>query len=113
MKEWGYSPSVRLFEAAGCATPIISDYWEGLDSVFVSGEDIIVASDSEEVSRILKSTKEPERKNIAVNAYIKVLSNHTATHRAIQLEKYLGEISERKRKRNYQIHLAINDVCLW
>jgi spore maturation protein CgeB len=25
----GYSPSVRLFEAAACGTPIISDYWEG------------------------------------------------------------------------------------
>ncbi len=103
MKEWGYSPSVRLFEAAGCATPIISDYWDGLESVFVPGEDILTASDQEEVSHILKTMKEPERKNIAVNAYIKVLSNHTATHRAMQLEKYLGEIAERKRKRHYQV----------
>lgn len=103
MKEWGYSPSVRLFEAAGCATPVISDYWEGLESFFVPGEDILTASEPEEVAHILKTMKEPERKNIAVNAYIKGLSGHTATHRAMQLEQYLGEIAERKRKRHYQV----------
>ncbi len=103
MKEWGYSPSVRLFEAAGCATPIISDYWDGLESVFVPGEDILTASEPDEVTHILSSIKEPERKNIAVRAYIKVLSNHTANHRAMQLENYLNEISERKRKRYYQV----------
>ncbi len=38
----GYSPSVRLFEAAACATPIISDVWEGIDTLFEPGEEISV-----------------------------------------------------------------------
>lgn len=106
MKEWGYSPSVRLFEAAGCATPIISDYWEGLDSIFTPGEDILIATSPEEVTHILNTVKEPERKNLAVNAYIKVLSNHTATHRAVQLEKYIQEINatRQSQKRFIQFH---------
>ena len=43
------SPSVRLFEAAACGTPIISDHWEGLDSLFSPGEEILVARDGHEV----------------------------------------------------------------
>ena len=39
----GYSPSVRLFEAAACGVPIISDYWEGLDSLFKPGSEVLLA----------------------------------------------------------------------
>lgn len=104
MKAWGYSPSVRLFEAAGCATPIISDSWEGLDSFFIPGEEIITASTPGEVSEILTQMSEPERKNIAVKAYIKVLSNHTAIHRAMQLERYIHEITMANKTRKHQVH---------
>ena len=30
----GWSPSVRLFEAASCGTPIISDRWPGIETLF-------------------------------------------------------------------------------
>src|SRR3954464_7115231 len=56
----GYSPSVRLFEAAACGVPIISDAWEGLDSFFASGTEIIVARSSEDVMRALARTTEAE-----------------------------------------------------
>src|SRR3970282_181668 len=39
----GYSPSVRLFEAAACGCPVISDWWEGLDQFFKVDEEILVA----------------------------------------------------------------------
>ena len=42
MCEAGYSPSVRLFEAAACGTPIISDYWPGLETIFDLQEEILV-----------------------------------------------------------------------
>src|SRR5205807_8216640 len=38
----GFSPSVRLFEAAACGVPIITDRWPGLDSIFTPGEEVIV-----------------------------------------------------------------------
>lgn len=103
MKQWGYSPSVRLFEAAGCATPVISDNWEGLDSFFIPGEDILTASESDEITHILNKVTETKRKNIAVNAFIKVLLNHTAGHRAMQLERYIHEITL-KQKFQRKIH---------
>ncbi|PKO58320.1 MAG: glycosyltransferase, partial [Betaproteobacteria bacterium HGW-Betaproteobacteria-18] len=39
----GYSPSVRLFEAAGCAAPIISDYWEGIETILEPGREILIS----------------------------------------------------------------------
>lgn len=35
----GFSPSIRLFEAAACGAPIISDRWPGLESIFVPDEE--------------------------------------------------------------------------
>ncbi len=43
MIDWGWSPSVRLFEAAACGVPIISDWWSGLDSFFEPGKEILIA----------------------------------------------------------------------
>src|SRR4051812_30192170 len=43
MVRWGYSPSVRLFEAAACGVPIISDRWLGLDALFEPGKEILIA----------------------------------------------------------------------
>src|SRR5699024_9011559 len=45
----GWSPSVRLFEAASCATPIISDRWEGLGDLFPDGEAILIADSADDV----------------------------------------------------------------
>ena len=39
----GYSPGVRLFEAAACGVPIISDAWSGLEGFFVPDEEILLA----------------------------------------------------------------------
>jgi hypothetical protein len=57
----GYSPSVRLFEAAACATPIISDCWPGLDSLFTPGKEILVAEASEKAMHYLRELSESER----------------------------------------------------
>src|SRR5919206_104750 len=50
----GYSPSVRLFEAAACATPIVSDYWPGLETFFKVGSEILVASGADDVLGFLR-----------------------------------------------------------
>ena len=50
MVQAGYSPSVRLFEAAACATPIITDFWEGLDTLFEIGSEILVAKSPEDAA---------------------------------------------------------------
>jgi spore maturation protein CgeB len=85
----GHSPSVRLFEAAACATPIISDFWEGLDEIFDIGSEILVAESSEDALRILRETSSQQATAIGAAARAKVLRAHTASHRAILLEEAL------------------------
>jgi spore maturation protein CgeB len=87
----GWSPSVRLFEAAACATPIISDRWSGIESVFAPDREIFLASDAAQVLRVLREVGEDERRAIGERARTRVLAEHTAAHRAEQLESYALE----------------------
>lgn len=89
MKRAGYSPSVRLFEAAGCGTPIISDYWPGLEDFFTPGKEILLAKSNFDVLEFLNEIPERERYKIGQNARKKVLASHTAAHRARELEGYI------------------------
>jgi len=101
MVRWGYSPSVRLFEAAACGVPIISDEWPGLATIFSPGTEILVARSGEDVLRFIRETSEAERRQLALNARRRVLASHTATHRAALLESYVEEVlaPARPRKR--------------
>jgi spore maturation protein CgeB len=91
MIEAGFSPSLQLFEAAACGTPIISDYWEDLESFFAPDEEILFARSSEEVLDYLRGIGEHERLRIGDNARRRILSDHSAEHRAIELENYAME----------------------
>ena len=84
----GYSPSVRLFEAACCGVPIISDWWPGLDALFRPDTEIIIARNGEDVLDILRSMPEGRRLAIADAARARVLAAHTGDHRAAELETY-------------------------
>lgn len=85
----GWSPSVRLFEAAACGTPIISDNWPGLGEFFRAASDILVAEQTADVCQILTEMPEEERRDIGAAARRRVLANHTAARRAKELEGYL------------------------
>jgi spore maturation protein CgeB len=88
----GYSPSVRLFEAAACGTPIISDFWEGIDHFFKPGEEILISRSADETLIYLQEIAESERRRIGSRARERVLSEHTARHRALELENYAREV---------------------
>jgi len=88
----GYSPSVRLFEAAACGVPIISDYWDGLESVFELGKEILISASGEETLAYLKDIDDVERQAIGERARQKILKSHTAAHRAQELVDYLHEV---------------------
>lgn len=92
----GFSPSVRLFEAAACAVPIISDFWTGLDSFFEFDREILVARSATDTLRFLRETGEDERREIGERARARVLAEHTAAHRAHELENYILEAAARK-----------------
>jgi spore maturation protein CgeB len=85
----GYSPSVRLFEAAACGTPIISDFWDGLETFFQPGEEIVIARSADGVLARLLEMDEAEHRAMSIAARAQVLDNHTAMHRAIEFETAL------------------------
>jgi spore maturation protein CgeB len=88
----GWSPSVRLFEAAACGTPIISDRWPGLESLLVPHQEILLVDRTVEVLDILQRYGEDERLRIAERARRRILAQHTAAHRAAELEGYALEL---------------------
>jgi spore maturation protein CgeB len=89
MRAAGYSPSVRLFEAAACGVPVITDAWPGLEDFFAPGEEILVAGTRDEVLDILENTTLERRDQIGQAARRHVLAHHTAMHRAAELEALL------------------------
>ena len=86
----GWSPSVRLFEAGACATPVISDWWDGLSELFPLGEALLVARDADDVLAILEGTSDAGRREIAEAARRTVLAAHTGRVRARELLAGLG-----------------------
>jgi spore maturation protein CgeB len=94
----GYSPSVRLFEAGACATPVISDDWPGLATLFRPGEEILPAASAQDVLDLLLRCPEARRREIALAARRRVLAEHTAEHRAAELERHLRDAIARVRE---------------
>jgi spore maturation protein CgeB len=86
----GFSPSVRLFEAAACGTPIVSDRWEGLDTLLEPGREIVLADSADQVLKLLRSASEPDRRAMAKAARDRILAQHTAVHRAAELDALLA-----------------------
>jgi spore maturation protein CgeB len=94
MVAMGYSPSVRLFEAAACGVPVISDWWEGLDKIFMPGEEILISGGQEDTLKYLKNLTGEERLKIGGRARKVVLEHHTGEKRAIELESYVEEVKK-------------------
>ncbi|MDX7952029.1 glycosyltransferase [Lichenihabitans sp. Uapishka_5] len=90
MVKAGWSPSVRLFEAAACGTPIVSDVWDGIDSVLEPGRSIALARTGDDVLTLLRSWGDRDRAVMAEAARAQVLAAHTAAHRALELETTLA-----------------------
>ena len=91
----GYSPSVRLFEAAACEVPIITDEWPGLEELFIPGREVLVARTTADALRFLDRLDGEEASAIARRARDRVLRDHTATVRAMELERHVEEARHR------------------
>ncbi len=81
----GWSPSVRLFEAASCGTPIISDRWRGLDVLLPEDEAILIADATGSVVAAIEMMQEEARAALAETARAIVLGAHTGRVRAQEL----------------------------
>ncbi len=87
MVQAGWSPSVRLFEAAACGACIVSDNWPGLESFFRPQHEILLPTSADDVSRYLTVLRDAEVRAIGERAQQRVLSEHTSAHRALEFER--------------------------
>ncbi|HEY4051333.1 MAG TPA: glycosyltransferase [Acidobacteriaceae bacterium] len=92
MAAHGFCPSGRLFEAAACGVPILSDVWDGLDTFFAPGEELLPVRCSADVIAALDRSDE-ELARIARNARERTLCEHTADERVKQLETICADVS--------------------
>ena len=90
----GFSPSVRLFEAAACGSTLVSDNWPGLDTFFLPGREILLPVCADDVSRYLTDMDGAELQEIGRNAQQRVLAEHTSEIRARQFEEYVSAAAE-------------------
>jgi spore maturation protein CgeB len=86
----GWSPSVRLFEAAACGAAMLSDRWPGIEAFFTPGREILLPESAEAVVEILETTHPDDRIAIGRAARARVLAAHTAERRAAELEALLA-----------------------
>ncbi len=89
MARFGFSPPTRVFEAAGAAACIITDYWPGIELFLEPRKECLVARNGVEVAAMTERLTLSEARQIGHEARRRVLSEHTYAHRAAQLDALL------------------------
>jgi spore maturation protein CgeB len=93
MAAMGWCPSGRLFEAAACGAPILTDTWDGLDAFYTPGAEIFVARSAAE-SLAAIGLDDAELRRAARRARERTLDEHTADRRAREFEYALEGIAQ-------------------
>ncbi len=88
MAAMGYCPSGRLFEAAACGVPVLSDWWSGLERFFEPGREILIAHSTSDAVRAIE-LPDQDLERIARCARERTLDEHTSVERARELETLL------------------------
>lgn len=89
MARYGFSPATRVFEAAGAAACIITDVWEGLETFFEPGNEILVAHSGENVVDHLNNLDPARARAIGDRARSRALADHTYGRRAATVHEVL------------------------
>jgi spore maturation protein CgeB len=89
MLEAGWSPSVRLFEATACGTPVVSDAWPGIAAVFTPPREMLIAQNCNDILAAL-DIPEAQRTAIGTAGRKRTLLHHTGEQRADELVRYLS-----------------------
>jgi spore maturation protein CgeB len=106
----GFAPSRRVFEAAACATPVVTDRWPGVDSFFKPGREILVVESSDQVEAILRDTSDEERIAIGQRARQVVLERHTTAQRAAELERIIVERRDARARQRARLAHVVGGV---
>jgi spore maturation protein CgeB len=98
MAEMGWCPSGRLFEATACGTVVLSDAWQGLETFFVPGEEILVADATDDTVTAL-DLSDLEIARIGRAGRERTLADHTSDRRAAELVALIREARQPERAR--------------
>ena len=110
MAEYGFCPSGRLFEAAACGTPLFSDGWEGFDTFFTPGEEVLRVDTTDHVLAGL-SLSDAELRAMADRARARTLEQHTADVRVRELEALCASAVRPEQPKGAPAHpLLTNEV---
>ena len=93
MVRYGCCPSGRLFEAAACGAPLLSDSWEGMESFFEPGSELLRVDNASDVTAALERTDE-ELQRMAKRARERTLAEHTGERRVMEMESICESIRE-------------------
>jgi spore maturation protein CgeB len=102
MQRRGHSPGPRLFEAAACGVPVITDRWPGLETFFVPEQEVVVVQHAQEVVRLLREMPDKQRHQLAERGRRRVLADHSAARRAELLEGLLRETLEQRARARHR-----------
>jgi spore maturation protein CgeB len=89
MASVGFSPPTRVFEAAGAGACVITDAWEGIETFFRPGQEVLVAKDAEDVVRYLHKVTAPQARCIGAGMRRRALREHTYQLRALQFNSIM------------------------
>jgi spore maturation protein CgeB len=89
MARFGFSPPTRIFEAAGAAACVITDAWDGIELFLEPNREVLVARSGDEVLEHVRALKPEKARAIGSAAYLRIMSEHTYSHRATQIERLL------------------------
>jgi spore maturation protein CgeB len=93
MAKVGFSPPTRVFEAAGAGACLISDDWQGIDTFFEPGSEILIAHDAGEIVDLLRTVDAKLAREIGDAMRRRALLEHTYTLRALQVREILRQSS--------------------
>jgi spore maturation protein CgeB len=93
MARYGYSPATRVFEAAGAAACLITDYWEGIEMFLEPGRETLVARNGDEVAEHIRALTPERALALGAAARRRVLAEHTYDHRARQAHALLAGVT--------------------
>lgn len=92
----GGIPTIRVFEALACGSPLLCAPWEDAEHLFRPGEDYLLAESGSQMKQAMRwlLADDVARRQIAANGRETVLQRHTCAHRAAQLVEICGEFMQ-------------------
>jgi spore maturation protein CgeB len=88
-----------VFEAAGAAACLITDYWEGIEQFLEPDTEVLVARDGQDVAEHVAALTPERARAIGQAALARVLADHTYTLRGAQVDAILRAEGEQRRER--------------